>query len=412
MPRLISVRIGRRGRTDTAILSSVGALGLTGNPKLIGLAGLSGVGLLSTGFAEPTAANTGLNRTGLTTTDLTVVNGDLTIDDTYVSNNGTTIDKLWIKGHLLFTATQAVTLTNSYIQGRTFATAGSPPYEVIVRARRTTSPVTAVLNLLNCVVTCIQPDVGLSGLAGERLGYLHYCDISLGSDGADYWNPAVIKALGSYFHDYTFWANDPKHTTDSQHPGWCHPDMIQNSGNGGGPGYVIGCSFDIRAHPTYGDVETLKAGGFPSRNYGCGVMMTPSGGHIQNMDIHDNWFRYGEVQVCMPQQNGSFDNTNSMQVYNNKHNYPHGYGPYSGNYSMQFIRWGYPEGPLPADVYNNMLLNDANVPAAKQGTLLPIAANTGGTGSTGQWMVSINDPSQIETLGYGVTAYGTGPYGS
>lgn len=344
---------------------------------------------------EPNASNTGLNVQGLTTADLTVVTGDLTVDNAYLAAHPTgTVDKLWVKGHLLYTATSgSFTFTNSQIEGRTFT--GTAPWEAIIRARNGGAPATSVVNFVNCKVTCVQPDVGISSAAGERLGSFTRCDISLGSDLLDYWYPAAPLVYQCYLHDYSFWKADPKHTNDSQHPGWNHPDLIQNSGSNGG--VVQGNSFDIRAAAGVGDVATLTAGGFPNRNYGCGTMLTPGSGHITNIQITGNWYRNGEVHVAMPFQNTATDGANSWTVSGNQHDLNlHGYGPYGtpALYSKQAIRWGYQEGPQPADVHDNKFLNEASVPAAWAGQPLPAPVVVGGTGTAGQYVIAVNSVTQ------------------
>lgn len=335
---------------------------------------------------EPNASNTGLAVLGLSTSDLTVVNGDLTISNAYVAANGSTIDRLWVKGHLLFTATSPVVVTNSLIQGRTFS--GAAPYESIVRARNGSAPVTATVSFRNCKLMVIQPDVGISTAAGERLGFFDRCDISGGSDLIDYWNPSSPQVYNSYLHDYSFFQNDPKHTTDSRKPGWSHNDLIQNSGSDGG--LIYGNSFDCRAAPGVGDVAVLIAGGYPNRNWGTSVTLTP-GNHITNIVVRDNWFRFSECHLFLSQQNGANDTGNSMKVYGNQlDTNVHGYGPYTGLYSRQLIRWHALEGPLPADVYNNSFINDSSVISSLRGTDLPAPSLIGGATSSGQYIISIN----------------------
>jgi hypothetical protein len=337
---------------------------------------------------EPTAANTGLNVLGLTTSDLTVVNGDLTINNTYVAANGTNLDRLWVKGHVIMTATSAVTISNSRIQGRNFA--GAAPWEAIVRARSGSAPVTATLSFVNCEIFAVQPDVGISTAAGERLGRFFRCNLWHGSDGIDYWGIAP-DVQGCYLHDYVFWANDPKHTNDGQHPGWSHNDHIQNSSSSGG--VVRGNSIDCRVAVGLGDVATLTGSGFPLRNWGCGVMLTSSSGNITNAVVRQNWIRWGEVQVAMPLQNGSFDTGNSWEVYGNRHDLgQHGYG--SGPYSKQIIRWGNTKGPTVASVHDNVFLSDTNVPEAMRGTLLPTATLAGPNDQTGQLIVRVTSATQ------------------
>jgi hypothetical protein len=335
------------------------------------------------GVTEPTAANTGLNVLGLTTANLRVIVGDFTINDAYVAANGPLIDRVWVQGFVNFTATTPVTISNSYLSARTFT--GAAPREAVVRGRNGSAPLNALISLVNCKVAPIQPDVDVSCVAGERIGMTYRCDFSMGSDGVDWWNPCAPNARGCYFHDYSFWDDDPKHTSDGSHPGWSHNDMIQNSGSDGG--VVWGNSFDIRAAVGVGNVSTLTAGGFANRNWGSAVALTPSN-PITNAIVRDNWCRYGEVQIFLPFQTGGSANTgNSWQVFGNRHDYGvHAYGS-SPNYNKQLIRWGALIGPQPDDVYGNVWLSDANVPVALRGTLLPAAILQGTLSSTGQYMV-------------------------
>jgi hypothetical protein len=337
------------------------------------------------GTTKPGAANTGLNVLGLTTADLTIINGDLNITDATITSHGsTTWDKYWVKGHIVMTATQPVYIKNSLVQGRTF-TVGSPPYDAIVHARSTSKPATAVINFDNCKITCIQPDTYLSTAAGERLGYFHRCDISLGSDGVDYWSPAVPNVEGSYFHDHTVWKNDSKHTSDGTHPGWSHNDFIQNSGSNGG--HIKGNYFDIHFNRQYGDYQTFingdGHGSFPNGNYGSGVILTSSGAHITNIAISYNWFNGGECQCFMPKQPGNYPTGNSWKVFNNRFTpNEHGYGsaPYL---SMQAARVTIGIGASIGDFYNNVW--DPDAPSCKS------------TGLAGKACVMVANPSSNPT---------------
>lgn len=360
----------------------------------------------TTGTTEPTAANTGLNVNGLTTADLTVTstssNGDLLVNDAWVASHGTTqtingvatkvIDKIWVKGFLTFTAKTPVLFTNSQFEGRRFT--GAAPIDAVIHARSTSTPIGARVSFQNCKITVVQPDVGLTTAAGERLGDMIRCDLSRGSDGLDYWNPAAGQRVwGSYFHDFSFWAHDPKHTTDPTNPGWSHNDYIQSSGGDGLD--IFGNAFEVHAAVGVGDVATLTASGFPNRNWGSAVALTAGSGHITNAQVRSNWFRGGQVHVFLPTQNTGIDFGDSMTVHHNRHDFGlHGYGPFSGSFSKQFIRWGFPMGPAVTDMHDNVLLSEANVPANLRGTLLPSAVLIGGRTSTGQYIVALNSPTQ------------------
>jgi hypothetical protein len=321
------------------------------------------------GTTKPDASNTGLNVEGLTTADLTVVNGDLTINDAYLSAGGQ-LDRLWVKGFVVFTASSAVTVSNSLIQGRTF-TAGSPPYEAIIHARNTSKPASVRINFTNCKITCIQPDVALSCASGERTGTFLRCDVSLGSDLLDYWNnPPDVQ--GCYLHDYSFWANDPRRTNDSQHPGWSHNDAVQNSASDGG--FVYGNNIDMHAAVGVGDYNVLiGTPGFENATYGTGVILTPTAGNVTNMVIENNWFhgsQGGPVNLGY-QTGGSYNTGNSMTVFGNRFGLDmHAGGPYSGEYNYVVVTWynGMTSQDPAAVFYNNIYANDTTVPSQLRGT--------------------------------------------
>jgi hypothetical protein len=335
------------------------------------------------GETKPSAANTGLAVLGLTTSDLTVVNGDLNITPAYMASNGNTLDRVWVKGHVVFTGTAPFTISNSVIQGRTFT--GTPPRTALVYARSTSTPTTAVLNLTNCKIDPVQPDVDIVGVSGERVGKLYRCDIARGSDLVNYWgsNPDV---QGCYGHDFTFWANDPKHTSDGSHPGWSHNDGVQS--NGCASGTIIGNTIDMHADPTYGDAVTLIAGGFPGGAWGSAVMLTGSVSYV-HCDVKKNWIGGGQAPICMPvQSSGAFEDGGCVwEVSGNRfYSLP---DPYSTN-QRQLIRWGYPKGPLPASVHDNVFTSDTTIPTALQGTTLPTAVLVGSANQSGQYIVKVN----------------------
>ena len=338
------------------------------------------------GQTEPTAANTGLNVLGLTEDDIPaarIVNGDLTVNDAWVTANGSSPTRWWVKGFLNFTATTPVKFYNSVFEGRTFT--GTAPREAVIRARNGSAPVTATISFENCLLKVVQPDVGISTAAGERLGSFYRCDISGGSDLIDYWAPAVPDVLGCYLHDYSFWANDPKHTNDGSHPGWSHNDLIQNSGSDGAD--VRGSALWCYAAPGVGDVAVLEAGGFPDRDWGTSIMLTPSTSRITGFMAEENWVYGGQCPICLPlQSGGSFNNGNSWTVRNNRHgDLPHKYG----SNSRQLIRWGNTMGPAAGSCSGSVFLSTPGVPAALRGTALPAAVLQGNNDSSGQLMVRV-----------------------
>lgn len=332
------------------------------------------------GQTEPTASNTGLAVENLNLSDLTVINGDLNITPAYMSANGNTLDRVLVEGHVVFTGTAPFTITNSVIRGRPFT--GSPPRSAIVYARSTSTPASAVLNLTNCEVYPVQPNVGIVCASGERLGTLTRCNIHHGSDLANYWNRDA-RVFGCYGHSFTFWANDPKHTNDGSHPGWSHNDLIQNSGSTNSQ--IRGNAFHCYAAIGVGDVAVLQANGFPDRDWGTSVMLTPSDSTITAV-IEENWVYGGQAPICLPlQSGGSFNTGNSWQVTDNRFgDLPH---PYGTN-SRQLIRWGNTMGPAASSCSGNVFLDIPTLPAALRGQPLP-AAILQGSGSSGQLMVRV-----------------------
>jgi hypothetical protein len=336
------------------------------------------------GVTIPQPANTGLNVQGLTTANLAVINGDLTINDSYVAANGSVLDRKYFKGFVNYTATTPVTISNSYVEGRTFT--GDSPREALIRARNGSAPLNAKISLVNTIVKPIQPDVGITCVAGERLGLMDRSHFENGSDGIDYWAPSPPNVRGCYFGPFSFWDDDPKHTTDGSHPGWSHNDHIQNSASDGG--IVIGCYFDIRAAVGVGNVSTLTAGGFPLRDWGTGIMLTPSGGTITNFVAQDNWLGYGRNPIMLPfQSSGSFNSGNSWTVFGNKcFALPSGYG--TGNTSRHFISWNQVMGPPLSSVFSNSFTNDTTVPLAFRGTNFP-ATISQGSGNSAEYIVKV-----------------------
>jgi hypothetical protein len=335
------------------------------------------------GETKPVASNTGLNVENPT---LTIINGDLTIDNAWVAANGTTFTNLWIKGHLIFTANVAVYGKNSRISGRTFSTPGSPPRTAIVYARSTSTPTNARLHLENCKIEAVQPDVNIVCTSGEKMGLLKRCDLSGGSDGGNWWGTnASLRMEGCYVHDYTFWTNDTKHANDGFWPNASHNDGGQT--NGCVDLWAFGNNFDMRADPNYGDYAEListssPAGGFPGGAWGSALMLSCSTGYCTNAQIKKNWFGYGRNPVMMPyQSNGLFaDGGCSWEVSENRfYALPIGYG--SGRASRHLIAWGATLGPLPESVWGNVFTNDSTIPSNLRGTTVPAPVLQGTAGS-------------------------------
>jgi hypothetical protein len=352
-------------------------------------------------------ANSGIAAAGLTTADLTtVINGDLLINDAYVSAHGTTLDKYWVKGHVYYTAATAVKLTRSQIQGRSF-TAGSPPYVGIVHTNNSNSSGLPGISLDQCTIFPVQPDVNLIAVDGARIGVVNRCNISLGSDGLDFWaGTPDATATGNYFGNYSFWSHDGKHTSDGEYPGWSHNDLIQISG--ATKGVIKGNAFHCFAAQNVGNWTDQRDGltpvgsgsgtgaKYPYLNYGGCITLTASAA-IQNITIDSNWFYGGRTGVIEPRQPGGAETGNSMTVTNNRFDWGmHGYGPYSGQYSIQMIRWGALTGPVTSNVSGNKFMGtDAGVPSAHASQALPAATLVGAAGvNTSQYLVSVNTPTQ------------------
>jgi hypothetical protein len=346
------------------------------------------------GETKPVASNTGLNVLGLDPTDptdgFTVVNGDLNITPALVASNGPVFDRYWVKGFVYFTAAVKCTLSNSKVQGRTFSTPGSPPRTALVYARSSSTPASAVLDIINTEAAPVQPDVAIVGFSGERIGEVRRCNVYRVSDHVNYWG-SQAKVYDSYFHDFTFWENDPKHTNDGSHPGWSHNDGVQS--NGCTNAIIFGNNFDMRADPLYGDSATLTAT-FPGGAWGSGVMLSGSNGYFVNAKIQKNWFGYGQAPVAMPlQSGGAFEDEGcSWEVTGNRfYALP---DPYGSN-QRQFIRWGNKKCPPGGYVvHSNVFTNDATIPTALQGTTLPAPVLVGANDASGQLMcrVNVNNP--------------------
>jgi hypothetical protein len=337
------------------------------------------------GITKPTAANTGLGVLGLTPQDLTVVNGDLNITPAYMASNGNSLDRVLVKGHVVFTGTAPFTISNSIIQGRTFSTAGSPPRGAIVYARSASTPATALLHLTNCEIFPIQPDVNIVCVSGERVGNLYRCNIYRGSDLVNYWGSRA-DVQGCYLHDFSFWDDDEKHKLDGSRPWWSHNDGIQSNGCVGA--VIVGNNINMTADPDCGAYAVLAAA-FPGGCWGSGVMLTGSVGYIEDALVRLNWFGGGQAPVCMPfQSSGAFEDGGcSWEVSGNRwYSFP---DPYGTN-QRQFIRWGYPKGPGPASVFGNVFTSDTAIPVALRGTVLPTAVLVGSANNSGQYIVRVN----------------------
>jgi hypothetical protein len=340
------------------------------------------------GETKPVASNTGLAVEGLTFADLTVVNGDLNINDAWVASNGNSFNKLWIKGHIYFTATVPVYGNNSRVQGRTFTTVGSPPRTALVYARSTSTPATAKLHLENCEIDPIQPDVNIVCTSGEKIGSLKRCILARGSDGGNWWNSSMVME-GCYIHSYSFWTTDTKHSGDGFWPNASHNDGCQSNG---GPVSIVGCNFDMRADSSSGNYSALVSsaspgGGFPEGAYGSGVMLSGSNGYFTG-HVRDCWFGYGRNPIMMPMQSGgNFNNGGSVVEFSDNKFYalPRGYG--STHNARNLISWGYTMGTVTC--FNNSFTHDLTIPEALRGTQLPPAVLQGNQDINGQMVVRV-----------------------
>jgi hypothetical protein len=336
------------------------------------------------GQTKPDALNTGLGANLLNEADLTVVAGDLILNQAWLNAHPLGIvDQVWVKGHVVFTADGPVTLSNSIVEGRSFPTAGSPPKTAIIYARSSSTAATSVINVINCEVFPVQPDMNIVCMSGERLGKVRRCNVFGGSDLIDYWG-ARVDVHGCYLHDFTFWKNDPKHVKDASRPGWSHNDGIQTNGCDGGE--IIGNTFDMRAHPYAGDRPTLIAAGFANGAWGSAVMLSGSVGLVTNMVITDNWFAYGQAPIALPYQSGgAFENGGSswLVTRNRFAALPDPYGT-----QHQLIRWGAGKGVPVSSVFDNYFTDDPEIPEALRGTALPKAVLVG-SGMSGQYIVKV-----------------------
>jgi hypothetical protein len=338
------------------------------------------------GETEPTAANSGLGVNGIAPTALTVINGDLNITPAYMASNGNTLDRVWVKGFVTYTGTAPFTISNSIVSCRSFSTPGSPPRTAAIYARSTSTPASAVINVINSQIYAFQPDVNIVGFSGERIGVVERNDISYFSDLINHWGSRP-QVYGNYLHDFTFWDNDDKHATDGSHPGWSHNDGDQT--NGCIDGEWIGNAVHMLAATGAGAYSVLAAS-FPEGRWGSAFMLTGSTGYIVNAKIQKNWIYGGQAPICMPyQSSGAFEDGGcSWDVSGNRFcSLP---DPYSTS-QRQLIRWGWGKGPAPASVHDNVFGNGSEIPSALRGQPLPAAVLVGpATATGGQYIVKIN----------------------
>jgi hypothetical protein len=314
---------------------------------------------------------------------LTVVNGDVTINDAWIAANGNTLDRYWIKGHLIFTASVPFYVTRCIISGRAFPTPGSPPRTAIVHARSVSTPVNAVLHLTDTEVYPVQPDVNIVCLSGERIGPLTRVNLHGGSDLVNTWRGNPLRMESCWVHGFTFWANDTKHQNDPSRPFWSHNDGAQSSGCIGG--YVRNSLFDMRADPRFGDYATLAAS-FPEGAWGSAIMLTGSDGYF-DIEISGNWFGYGQAPVAMPlQSGGAFESP--LSKWDVHHNVFWALPDPYGTSDYQLVRWGTGKGPLPSSVHDNLFTGHPPIPLQRRGTQLP-GAVTIGSGQSGQYVVRV-----------------------
>jgi hypothetical protein len=312
---------------------------------------------------------------------LTVVNGDLTINDAWIAANGSTLDRYWIKGHLIFTASVPFHVTRSIISGRAFPTPGSPPRTAIVYARSAATPATALINLTDCEVYPVQPDVNIVCLSGEKIGKLTRVNLHGGSDLVNYWGSRV-QVEDCWLHGFSFWANDPKHVDDASWPGASHNDGIQS--NGCANGYVRRTLINMRADPAIGDYATLAAR-FPGGVWGSAVMLSGSNGFFTNFEVSECWLGHGQAPIAMPRQSGGvFENGGcSWDVHHNVFwALPDPYG----TSDHQLVRWGAQKGPGPASVHDNTFVDHQVLRQGLRGTTLASAVLVG-SGTAAQYIV-------------------------
>ena len=352
---------------------------------------------------EPTAANT---ATAAKDPGLTQWNGQYNVTDAM----GDSVSGLRINGWVDLSArTRDFTFVNCDFPGL-------PSYDpasiynqswAVVQARHT--GYSGRLNMDSCRVRPAQPNTYLTCISGERLGKITRCDMSLGSDIIDLWNGASgAEVSGCYLHEYTFWSNDSKHASDTEYPGWCHPDFVQITG---GDNYKIhGNAMHVFASQNYGNWTDLRDGltpvgtgttgdhgvAYPYLNYGGAVTAT-AGSAITNLVVNNNWFYGGRTHVINPRQPGGAETGNTWKVRDNLHSYDmHGY-PAGSNKALQMIRWGcLVTTGGPADITNNRWMGtDKGVPASLAGNLLPAVSTIGDpTVNTSQYFSAYYTPTQ------------------
>lgn len=290
------------------------------------------------GTTKPDASNTGVAQLGKSSrsragyTVLTGTGGVLTIDNAFVAAHGapvtdaetgftgSRISSMWFDCFVYFTASTATQLYGCVLPGGSGFPAGAPPAVAGVPAAAVvTTNGSGLLSMSYCTSRIAQPDVALSNVQGAWNGKFYRCDFSLGSDGIDFWTTTRGPWVkGCYFHEFTFWASDPKHLSDRIHPGWCHPDFVQHTGAAwSAPDGIIGNTFEVYCSRTYGDYPTLLAWN-PRGCFGTAVILTNTSKQHTGVVIQSNWISGGERGVQFAAQGKGFDTGNSWDVSGNR----------------------------------------------------------------------------------------------
>lgn len=305
------------------------------------------------GTTRPTALNTG--ATGNLTRYPASGDGNLV-----VTTAGAIIENLDVYGYIIVRAAN-VTVRNCRARG--WSTAGFRTQDgqglyglITIQTAGATGCVVE-----SCTLAPTVPQWWTVGVKGNYDFAVRRCNIYEVVDGIDaYETTGVLTAEGNYIHDLSFFDNSNDHANDAVHPYWTHNDCIQLSG---GAGHTIrGNTLLGNASPDVGMPGTLTSNGYPLREIGVGVTVSPDKGAVTGALIELNWFDGGAAGFQMNGFYGGATSGNFGTIQNNRF----GMGQHDyGNGSRYQIRYrnGYTIAGLTTNVWDAV----STVPANLQG---------------------------------------------
>lgn len=233
---------------------------------------------------RPVAANTGLSVASLQVSDLTLYDGNMT-----VNTAGTVIEKMLIRGQIKINANN-VTVRNCKLVGRTVTTK-------FASAMIETVGTGTVIE--NCELT--QYDDTLDTPVDNSTYYtggvqvsggtctVTRCDVHDVQDGLTAYNGGVAEFAGNYVHELCF-RTDDQAQAKSTPAYWSHNDCIQI---GAGVGhYFHGNHLDA----TFSLLTGMGSQGLGMRN--ChGMLLQSNTAVVTGLRIEYNWLAHGNI--CM-----------------------------------------------------------------------------------------------------------------